>query len=90
MRPFFAIAAAMLLTVVAGCATSRPETAQSSGPTATCCVCRYHNDLACLDVRVKDTTPRAEYHGQICYFCSKDCCEAFLKKPEKYLRAAQE
>jgi YHS domain-containing protein len=60
-----------------------PQHADAS--TVTCHVCRYNNDLACVCVRVKETTPRAEYHGQTYFFCSEDCREAFLKKPQKYL-----
>lgn len=64
---------------------SSKDTAQNSGPAATCYVCRYNNDLACVNVRVKDTTPRAEYQGTTYYFCSEDCRTAFLTNPSKYL-----
>jgi YHS domain-containing protein len=74
-----------LLVVLVGCATGPKETAQDSGPIATCYVCRYNNDLACLTVKVKDTTPRADYQGQTYCFCSEDCREAFVKKPGKYV-----
>ena len=57
----------------------------ASGPTATCHVCRYNNDLACLNVRIKDSTPRTEYRGETYYFCSVDCRVAFIKNPVKYL-----
>ena len=73
------------LCFVAGCATPSNDIAHNSGATATCHVCRYNNDLACVDIRVKDTTPRAEYQGTTYCFCSDDCRTAFLKKPEKYL-----
>ena len=76
---------AALLALVAGCATPSNNTAQTSGPTEMCNVCRYNNDLACLCVKVKDTTPRTEYQGHTYYFCSEDCRTAFLKKPEKFL-----
>jgi hypothetical protein len=59
-----------LLALVAGCATLPTETAQDSGPTATCHVCRCNNDLACLSVKVKETTPRTDYQGQTYYFAA--------------------
>jgi YHS domain-containing protein len=75
---------AATLGFAAGCAT-QPEQAASSGPTATCHVCRYNHDLACVTVRVKDSTPRAEYQGRTYYFCSEECRTEFLAKPAKYL-----
>lgn len=85
MKRLLNFAILTLLVVVAGCATSPKETAQDSGQTATCYVCRYNNDLACLTVKVKDTTPRAEYQGRTYCFCSEDCRAAFISKPGKYL-----
>ena len=71
---------AVLLMLASGCATS-----PNSGPTATCQVCRYNNDLACVCIKLRESTPRTEYQGTTYYFCSEDCRTAFLKKPEKYL-----
>ena len=85
MKRFLNIVLLTVLALVAGCATSSKDIAQTSGPTATCCVCRYHNDLACIAVKVKETTPRADYHGQTHCFCSEDCRAAFVKNPGKYL-----
>ena len=79
------ICAALLAQVLVGCATTPEESALNSGPTDTCHVCRYNNDLACVCVKVKDTTPKADYQGTTYYFCSQDCRTAFLKNPEKYL-----
>jgi YHS domain-containing protein len=79
------ICAALLAQVLVGCATTSEESAQNSGPTDICHVCRYNNDLACVCVKVKDTTPKADYQGTTYYFCSQDCRTAFLKNPEKYL-----
>ena len=62
--------------LMAGCATSS-DTRQAAGETAMCEVCRYNNDLACLCVKVKDSTPRAEYEGKAYYFCSEECRTAF-------------
>jgi len=78
------ISFAALLALVAGCATSSNDTAQGSGHTETCHVCRYNNDLACVCVRVNENTPRVEYQGRTLYFCSEDCRTAFLKNPQKY------
>jgi YHS domain-containing protein len=72
------------LCFVTSCVTQPKNTAQT-GAVATCHVCRYNNDLACVNIRVKDTTLRAEYHGTAYYFCSTDCREAFLKNPDKFL-----
>ena len=85
MKTLLAFAAAALLALASGCATTPKGTAQNSGPTDTCHVCRYNNDLACLCVKVKDNTPKTEHQGVAFYFCSEDCKTAFLKKPEKYL-----
>ena len=50
-----------------------------------CYVCKYNNDLACVHFRMKPDTPKLVYAGQTWCFCSTDCRNAFLKKPEKYL-----
>ncbi|ODU23816.1 MAG: hypothetical protein ABS95_02995 [Verrucomicrobia bacterium SCN 57-15] len=89
MKQFLNITLATLLALIAGCATQSNNAAQSSGPTETCHVCKYNNDLACICVKVKDATPRAEYQGTTYYFCSTDCRVAFLKSPQKYLPKAQ-
>lgn len=78
----------MVLCLIAGCATQSKDAAQS-GPSATCYVCRYNNDLACVNIHVKDKTPRTEYQATTYYFCSEDCREAFVKNPQKYLPKAQ-
>jgi YHS domain-containing protein len=77
--------AALVLT---GCA-SRPEAAgtSSSAEYATCHVCEYNNDLACVRFRKKGTTPTFTYQGQTYSFCSKDCQSACAKNPGKYLHA---
>lgn len=86
MKFLFTVAAAALLSFVAGCATSslndKPE---SGGATATCCVCQHNNDLACVCVHVKESTPKLEHQGQTYYFCSEECRAAFAKRPAKYL-----
>jgi YHS domain-containing protein len=85
MKMMLNLLAIAALALAAGCTTSSKDISQASGPTETCHVCRYNNDLACVQVRVRDTTPRAEYGGRTFYFCSEACRTEFLKKPEKYL-----
>ena len=75
---------AALLALAGGCATSSNDTAQGSGHAETCHVCRYNNDLACVCVRVNETTPSVEHQGRTLYFCSEDCRIAFLKNPQRY------
>ena len=72
----------------AGCATP-PNQGSATAATATCEVCRYNNDLACVCVKLKDSTPHADYEGQTYYFCSDDCRKAFLNKPKKYLSSSR-
>ena len=72
---------ALCCLIGAGCAGQLPA---ADGETAECPVCREDGDLACLHVKVKDTTPRAEYEGRRYYFCSDECRERFLKEPGKY------
>lgn len=79
---------AATLCLFAGCATQSKDTAQS-GPVATCYVCKYNNDLACVNIHVKDATPHTDYQGTNYYFCSQDCRESFLKNPQKYLPKTQ-
>lgn len=79
------IVIAMLLASSAGCAASSRGAASDPGPTATCHVCRYNNDLACVSVKLEDTTPRTEYQGETYYFCSDDCRTVFAQNPQKYL-----
>jgi len=86
MKKALNIAFGALVVLMAGCATATHEDAANSCPTATCRVCEYNNDLACVCVKVKDNTPRTEYGGTTNYFCSEECRAAFLKRPEKYLQ----
>lgn len=83
MNLFFALAA---MLVVTGCAA--PDTERSSAatqPHAECLVCKYDNDLACVDVKVEPGTPTALYGGKPYYFCSDHCRDEFSKSPEKYV-----
>jgi len=85
MKRLFTVSAAALVLLVQGCATSPAERTQDLRPTETCYVCKHNNDLACVCIKVKETTPRTELHGRTYYFCSEDCRATFLKNPEKYV-----
>lgn len=79
---------AVTVCFIAGCATPSADSVQT-GPVATCYVCKYNNDLACVNLDIKDSTPRTEKQGKTYYFCSQDCRDAFLKNPQKYLPKAK-
>jgi YHS domain-containing protein len=85
MKCLLNIVLAVLLLWSAGCATTSSHAKANSGPTYICHVCRYNNDLACVCVTVKESTPKTEYEGHTYYFCSEECRAAFLKKPARYL-----
>ncbi len=72
------------LFFVANLATAKQPPADKT-ERGTCYVCKYNNDLACVHFRMKPETPKLVYAGQTWFFCSTDCRDAFLKKPEKYL-----
>ncbi|HEY7118035.1 MAG TPA: YHS domain-containing protein [Tepidisphaeraceae bacterium] len=94
------VAAAMMIgaaLAVGGCvengsaangAASTPALASSSSGGAAahaqCLVCKYENDLACVDLDVDKDTPRATVDGKEYYFCSQSCKKQFLKDPAKY------
>ncbi|MDB6131334.1 MAG: hypothetical protein JWM04_2441 [Verrucomicrobiales bacterium] len=88
MKWLFTFAAALVLTM-SGCETTSANLAKGSGQTAPCEVCRYHHDLACLNVDVDASTPRTVYEGTTYYFCSDSCKASFIKQPTKYLTAAK-
>jgi YHS domain-containing protein len=77
--------AALLLLALTGCETTSANLAKGTGKTAPCEVCRYHHDLACLNVDVDESTPTTVYNGTTYYFCSDSCKTAFIKQPTKYL-----
>lgn len=81
-RLFFSLA---LIISLAGCAANHAST--TDGPHAECLVCKYNADLACIDVKVDDRTPRYSYAGKTYYFCSDDCRDKFEKNPDKYIQA---
>lgn len=88
MKAILSLIGLVVMLCVTGCVTHSNDAAQS-GPVATCYVCKYNNDLACVNIHIKDATPRTEYQGTTHYFCSQDCREAFLKNPPKYLPKAR-
>src|SRR5690349_574154 len=63
--------------------------ASSTGKPGACCaqclVCKYNADLACVDVKVENDTPRYLYNGATYYFCSETCKKKFEKEPVKYI-----
>ena len=43
-------------------------------------------DSVCsMEVNIETAPARSIYDGQIYYFCSQDCKEAFDKDPEQYI-----
>ena len=69
------------LAALGGCAGPREADPR---PIAEDPVCLYNRDLGCVQVRVDDQTPRAEYQGKTYYFCDERCRLAFEKNPVKY------
>ena len=88
MKHLFHLTLAALLLVAAGCATSSTDAVRRADAGETCHVCQHHNDLACVCVKVKESTPRAEHQGTTYYFCSEDCRAMFVKNPLRYLPKA--
>lgn len=81
---FAALTCMLLLTA---CATEPRGAAKADPQMATCHVCRYNNDLACVEFRKKESTPTAQYGGETYCFCSGSCETAFAKNPAKYVPA---
>ena len=76
-------------TLVAGCAAGGARSGaagQSSVGHAECPVCKYEGDLACVDVAVDESTPRADIGGRTYYFCSEACRSKCRKQPARYVR----
>lgn len=77
---------ALLLAFVSGCVSNSASTCASMQPGhQECLVCKKNVDLACVDVKVDDKTPTAQYNGKTYYFCSDECHDQFVKNPEKYV-----
>jgi YHS domain-containing protein len=75
---------ALLGAPLAGCETPR-HAQQESTAHATCPVCQCEGDLACVDVKVNERTPRYEWNGTVYYFCSEDCRARFARAPKEFL-----
>lgn len=52
------------------------------GKKTTCAVCG-------MKVKVKATTPAAEYEGKNYYFCSKMDLDTFVQSPEKFVQTSK-
>ena len=74
----------LALWMIAGCAAPSRQAAVQPPGLEICCVCEHNNDLACLKVRVNDSTPQTQYQGKTLWFCSEECKQAFLKNPPQY------
>ena len=85
MRTWGLVGAACVAAALVGCASGKNE----SGPHAECPVCVENADLACINVKITDSTPRAEYQGTTYYFCSEACKKEFLKNPAKFVHKKQ-
>lgn len=81
-RPLVLAAVAALI----GCA-SQPVSSDGRAH-AQCLVCKHNADLACVDVKVDQKTPRCVCDGRTYYFCSDECRREFEKNPQKYARVA--
>ena len=68
-----------------GCTTTGAQRADNEAPHAECLVCKHEADLACLNVKITDQTPRSVYNGQTYYFCSQECKTKFDQQPTKYV-----
>jgi YHS domain-containing protein len=84
----FALAALVPAVAATSCASDRTSSAPPAASCAchaTCPVCAWRGDLACVDVEVDAATPRVDHCGCTYCFCSEECRERFLKDPDKYL-----
>jgi YHS domain-containing protein len=73
----------------AACRGPAPRAEAWRGETkARCPVCVAEGDLACVDVRVDGSTPKASVDGQTYCFCSEECRCAFLRHPTEYVQSA--
>jgi YHS domain-containing protein len=77
---------ALMVSGTCGCASS--EDGSMSGAVsenrAECLVCRHNADLACVDIAVTGSTPRADYQDKTFFFCSESCKTEFEKNPSKF------
>ena len=81
MRRLSGSVALAALLLLASCAST---TADATGPTAECPVCKHEGDLACVCVEIEADTPRCECAGETFYFCSDECRADFEAHPDRY------
>lgn len=94
MNRFFLASLVLTAALVGGgCVENAPQKADSAGqqgrlakPHAECLVCKYENDLACVDIDVDKDTPHTTVDGKEYFFCSKECQKDFQKDPKKYVK----
>ena len=85
MRAFSSLLLCCLLAG-SGCTTTGTQrAANDAAPHAECLVCKHEADLACLNVKITDQTPRYDYDGHTYYFCSTECRDQFVRDPWKYI-----
>jgi YHS domain-containing protein len=72
---------------VCGCASSEDGSISraASENRAECLVCKHNADLACVDIAVTGSTPRADYQDKTYFFCSESCKAEFEKNPSKFV-----
>ena len=84
---FFIVFATASPCILTGCTATGPCAAMGAGcACGECEVCRKNGDLACLEVKITERTPRTMYEGKEFYFCSEDCKREFLANPTRYIR----
>ena len=77
--------ATLLIIPIGSSSATAAEPKTDKPKTATCHVCRYNRDLACVEFRLKSNTPQLVHNGQRYCFCSEECRKAFAEKPAKYV-----
>jgi len=77
---------ALCSTSVSGCRSSSSDVpVRLAEGHAQCLVCKSEGDLACVDVKLREDTPRSVYRGTTYYFCSTQCRSDFERHPELYV-----
>lgn len=50
----------------------------------------FYDTVCGMDVTYETAQARSEYGGQIYYFCSLDCKEAFDRSPETFIKREED
>ena len=50
----------------------------------------FYDPVCGMDVTYETAQARSEYDGQIYYFCSLDCKEAFDRSPETHIKREED